>query len=66
MIEPEMAFFDIHQNMDLIEAFLQYVIKEVLDKCQNELQLIDRNTDILKTSLKPAWYEKRRNQLQPE
>jgi asparaginyl-tRNA synthetase len=53
MIEPEMAFFDIHQNMDLIEAFLQYVIKEVLDKCQNELQLIDRNTDILKTSLKP-------------
>ncbi len=53
MIEPEMAFFDIHQNMDLIESFLQYVIKEVLDKCQNELQLIDRNTDILKTSLKP-------------
>jgi asparaginyl-tRNA synthetase len=51
MIEPEMAFYDIHQNMDLIEDFLQYVIKEVLDTCQNELKLIDRDTSILESSL---------------
>jgi asparaginyl-tRNA synthetase len=52
MIEPEMAFYDIHQNMDLIENFLQYVIKEVLDKCQAELKLIDRDTTTLESSLK--------------
>ncbi len=52
MIEPEMAFYDIHQNMDLIEGFLQFVIKEVLDKCQAELKLIDRDTSVLETSLK--------------
>lgn len=52
MIEPEMAFYDIHQNMDLIESFLQYVIKEVLEKCQAELKLIDRDTSVLESSLK--------------
>lgn len=52
MIEPEMAFFDIHQNMDLIEKFLQYVIRQVLDKCKAELEMIERNTDILESSLK--------------
>lgn len=52
MIEPEMAFYDIHQNMDLIESFLQYVIKEVLEKCQAELKLIDRDTTVLESSLK--------------
>ncbi|MBL7838153.1 MAG: asparagine--tRNA ligase [Bacteroidetes bacterium] len=52
MIEPEMAFYDIHQNMDLIESFLQFVIKEVLDNCQKELALIERDTTILQSSLK--------------
>jgi len=52
MIEPEMAFYDIHQNMDLIENFLQYVIKQVIDNCQNELKLIDRDQTILESSLK--------------
>ncbi len=51
MIEPEMAFYDIHQNMDLIESFLQYIIKEVLEKCQAELKLIDRDTNVLESSL---------------
>jgi asparaginyl-tRNA synthetase len=52
MIEPEVAFMDIHENMDLIENFLQYVIRAVLDNCQNELKLIDRDTSILESSLK--------------
>jgi asparaginyl-tRNA synthetase len=52
MIEPEIAFYDIHQNMDLIEDFLQYVIRQVLDNCQNELKLIDRDTSVLESSLK--------------
>lgn len=53
MIEPEIAFYDIFQNMDLIESFLQFVIREVLDNCQNELKLIERDTTILESSLKP-------------
>lgn len=52
MIEPEVAFMDIHENMDLIENFLQFVIRAVLDNCQNELKLIDRDTSILESSLK--------------
>jgi asparaginyl-tRNA synthetase len=51
MIEPEIAFCDIHQNMDIIESFLQFVIKQVLENCEAELKLIDRDTDILKSSL---------------
>ncbi|MES2619064.1 MAG: amino acid--tRNA ligase-related protein [Bacteroidota bacterium] len=52
MIEPEVAFCDIHQNMDLIESFLQYVIGQVLDKCKSELALIGRDTTVLESSLK--------------
>lgn len=52
MIEPEMAFYDIHQNMDLIEKFLQHVIKDVLEQCKNELSIIERDPHILESSLK--------------
>ncbi len=51
MIEPEMAFYDIFQNMDLIEDFLQYVIKQVIDKCAKELSIIERDVETLKNSL---------------
>lgn len=53
MIEPEMAFHDIFDNMDLIESFLQYVLKDVLANCKNELQIIERDTAVLESSLKP-------------
>lgn len=53
MIEPEIAFCDIYQNMDIIESFLQFVIKKVLADCQHELNLIDRDQSVLKTSLEP-------------
>lgn len=52
MIEPEVAFCDIHQNMDLIESFLQYVIRQVLNNCKSELAIIGRDTTILESSLK--------------
>ncbi|MFM9945038.1 MAG: asparagine--tRNA ligase [Bacteroidia bacterium] len=51
MIEPEMAFHDIFDNMDLIEKFLQHVLKDVLTNCQSELKLIDRDTALLESSL---------------
>ncbi|HEY0056175.1 MAG TPA: asparagine--tRNA ligase [Pedobacter sp.] len=40
MIEPEMAFYDIHDNMDLAEELLKYVIKYALDNCPDELEFL--------------------------
>ncbi len=51
MIEPEMAFYDIFQNMDCIEGFLQHVVGRVLEKCEQELETIGRDTSVLKSSL---------------
>lgn len=52
MIEPEMAFCDIFQNMDEIEGMMHAIISDVLVKCKNELQLIGRDTAVLESSLK--------------
>lgn len=40
MIEPEVAFNDNDDNMDLAEDFLKYVINYVLDKCPDELEVL--------------------------
>lgn len=53
MIEPEMAFYDLFQNMDLIEQFLQYVVKEVIDKSSEELSILGRDVEVLKKSSSP-------------
>ncbi len=53
MIEPEMAFFDLDMDMDLIEEFLQYVVKDVLAKCDKELDTIGRDKELLANSTKP-------------
>lgn len=41
MIEPEVAFNDLHDNMDLAEDFIQYVIKYTVDKCQDDLKFLE-------------------------
>lgn len=51
MIEPEMAFFDNDMNMDLIEAFIKSVIKEVLQKVPDELEILERDTKVLKNTV---------------
>lgn len=53
MIEPEMAFHDIFDNMDLIEHFLRAVVTEVLNTNKAELELIGRDTAILENVVKP-------------
>jgi asparaginyl-tRNA synthetase len=53
MIEPEMAFHDIFQNMDVIEAFLRKVVSDVLAECKNELAIIGRDTALLENIVKP-------------
>ena len=41
MIEPEMAFYDINDNMDLAEDMLKYVIKYVLNNCNDDLIFLE-------------------------
>lgn len=45
MIEPEMAFYDINDNMDLAEAMLKYLITYVLEHCADDLQFLNDRYD---------------------
>jgi len=42
MIEPEMAFYDLEDNMDLAQDFIQYTIKYVLENCKDDLAFLDQ------------------------
>jgi len=42
MIEPEMAFYDIQDNMQLAQDFLQYLAKYALDNCKDDLEFLDK------------------------
>lgn len=53
MIEPEMAFYDLDQNMDLIEDFFRFIVKDVAENCADELELIERNVEKLKEADAP-------------
>lgn len=48
MIEPEMAFYDLDMNMDLIEDFLRYVVNDVIEHCAFELSQLERDVTQLK------------------
>jgi len=41
MIEPEMAFYDLKQNMDLAESFVKHLLKTALDTCQEDLSFFE-------------------------
>ncbi len=41
MIEPEVAFNDLHDNMDLAEDFIRYVIKYTLDHCEDDIAFLE-------------------------
>ncbi len=42
MIEPEMAFADLNDNMDMSEAFLKYIFRDVLDKNEEDMALFNQ------------------------
>src|SRR6478736_1029434 len=42
MIEPEMAFYDIADNMQLAQEFLQYLVKYALDNCSEDLEFLSK------------------------
>ena len=41
MIEPEMAFYDLDDNMDLAESFLKYLLQYILETCSEDLIFLD-------------------------
>ena len=45
MVEPEMAFFDLDDNMDLAERFLKRIFRDVLDKCPEDMQFFNERID---------------------
>ena len=42
MIEPEMAFFDLEDDMDLQEDFVKYLLNWALTKCRDDLEFFDK------------------------
>jgi len=42
MIEPEMAFYDLNDNMDLAEEMLKFVIQYALDHCMDDLEFLSK------------------------
>ena len=45
MIEPEIAFYDINDNMDLAEDFIKFCVKYALDHCKDDLEFLNKMYD---------------------
>ena len=53
MVEPEIAYCDLEQNMDWMEGLVVYIVDEVLKKCMSELSDLDRDISSLEASTSP-------------
>jgi asparaginyl-tRNA synthetase len=53
MVEPEVAFNDLNDDMELAEEFLEYIVQTVLKECEQELKVLERNTALLQNVKKP-------------
>src|SRR3990170_6581137 len=53
MVEAEEAFYDNNDNMNLQEELIEYIVSWVLEKCQKELEVIERDTTFLKKVKRP-------------
>ncbi len=53
MIEPEMAYYDIFDNMDLIEEFIEYIVSRILKNRMKELTSLGRDVSKLELIKKP-------------
>src|SRR5688572_3958330 len=42
MIEPEMAFYDLEDNMQLAQEFLQYLVRYALEHCADDLEFLHK------------------------
>ena len=53
MVEPEIAYCDLDQNMDWMESLVIYITNEVINKCALELNVLERDIEKLKCVKKP-------------
>ncbi|MBI4925933.1 MAG: asparagine--tRNA ligase [Bdellovibrio sp.] len=53
MIEPEMAFYDLDDNMKLAEEFVEYVIQTVVSRKHQELKILERDLSKLENVRAP-------------
>ena len=53
MIEPEMAYCDLDGDMELAEDMIMYVVERVLDKCLEELKVLERDISKLEAISRP-------------
>ena len=53
MVEPEMAYCDLDENMEWAEKFISYVVQWCLDHCQTELDILERDTTLLEKVTPP-------------
>ena len=45
MVEPEIAFADLQDDMDLAEDMIKYIISYVMENCKQELEFFNRFID---------------------
>ncbi|SIO11701.1 asparaginyl-tRNA synthetase [Carnobacterium alterfunditum] len=48
MIEPEMAFMDHEQSLEVQEKYVAYIVQSVLDNCSDALDVLERDKEVLK------------------
>ncbi len=53
MVEPEAAFFDINDDMDLAEDLVEYIVQTTLKVCKKELEILERDTTMLEKVRRP-------------
>lgn len=53
MVEPEMAFYDLDDDMDLAEEFLEYIVKSVLEHNRADLEILERDISKLEKIERP-------------
>ena len=53
MVEPEMAYVDLDENMTWAEQLIGFIIKRVLETCANELMLLERDITKLESIVPP-------------
>jgi len=53
MVEPEMAYYDLDDNMDLAEEFVEYVVQRTLEERREELKVLERDTSKLENIQRP-------------
>ena len=53
MVEPEVAFIDIYEDMDLAEEFVEYIVGQVVEHNKDDLEVLERDISKLENIKRP-------------